>query len=367
MNQAARALSSSPSCRYLFFLLCIRFIGPGSFLCIPPQENALLSYLSLFCARSSHNMQRIADDPTRATCPSFEDPVWEFLRRTLVDAHQGDQPLTMEEAAQQMKDAWARENQLKVDAWNIQLQQDAAEREGRERVTREAEEEQQARQAAEAEEARKESDKKKPKLLPFDPERQIEEWVEARPASYAINKLNNLEYVELDYFTPKSCKEASADVNRSVSHDALTFTQQGDTFAIRPLAGMRPSKHIRCDEELGWEEMMDAKNIMLHFMAKSGLWPDEHAVSIATLYMNLDCHPRKGQKNGKAALILYQSRARREWFEALKRGEGFNLALIRDEYLRSLAEEVNSTIQERENAIRDRDIEQVGAPLSKTK
>ena len=76
-------------------------------------------------------------------------------------------------------------------------------------MTRKAEEAQQARQAAEAEEARKESDKKKPKLLPFDPERQIEEWVEARPASYAINKLNNLEYVELDYFTPKSCKEAS--------------------------------------------------------------------------------------------------------------------------------------------------------------
>ena len=130
---------------------------------------------------------------------------------------------------------------------------------------------------------------------------------------------------------------------------------------------MRPSKHIRCDKELGWEEMMDAKNIMLHFMAKSGLWPDEHAVSIATLYMNLDCHPRKGQKNGKAALILYQSRMCREWFKALKHGEGFNLVLIWDEYLRSLAEEVNSTIQERENAIQDRDIEQVGAPLTKTK
>ena len=82
------------------------------------------------------------------------------------------------------------------DTWNIQLQQDAAEQEGQERVTREAEEAQQACQAAEAEEACKESDKKKPRLLPFDPERQIEEWVEARPASYTINKLNNLEYVE---------------------------------------------------------------------------------------------------------------------------------------------------------------------------
>ena len=173
--------------------------------------------------------------------------------------------------------------------------------------------------------------------------------MEARPALYAINKLNNLEYVELDYFTPKSCKEALADMNRLVNHDALTFMQQGDTFAMCPLVGMRPSKNIRSNEELSWEEVMDAKNVMLHFMVKSRVWPDEHAVSVATLYLNLDCHPRKGQKNRKAALILYQSHAHMEWFKALKHGECFNLALIKYNHLCSLAEEVNSTIQDREN------------------
>ena len=57
------------------------------------------------------HMPRIVNDPTQAVCPSFEDPEWEFLRLSVVNAHQGDQPLTMEEAAQQMKDAWVRENQ----------------------------------------------------------------------------------------------------------------------------------------------------------------------------------------------------------------------------------------------------------------
>jgi hypothetical protein len=66
-------------------------------------------------------MPCIMNDPTQAICPSFEDPKWEFLRQSAVNAHQGDQPLTLDEAAQQMKDAWSRENQHKITAWDDQL------------------------------------------------------------------------------------------------------------------------------------------------------------------------------------------------------------------------------------------------------
>ena len=69
-------------------------------------------------------MPRITNDPTRATCPSFGDPGWGFLRQSMIVAHQGAQPLTDAEAAQQMKEAWARENELKITAWDAQLEQD---------------------------------------------------------------------------------------------------------------------------------------------------------------------------------------------------------------------------------------------------
>ena len=52
-------------------------------------------------------MPCIVDDPTRATCPSFEDPEWEFLRQNMLDANQGDPALTMDEATWRMKEAWA--------------------------------------------------------------------------------------------------------------------------------------------------------------------------------------------------------------------------------------------------------------------
>ena len=72
-------------------------------------------------------MPCIATDPTWATCPSFKDPEWEFLRQSMVDAHQEDAPLTIDEATHQMKKAWNRENRRKVLAWNAQLEQDKAE------------------------------------------------------------------------------------------------------------------------------------------------------------------------------------------------------------------------------------------------
>jgi hypothetical protein len=100
---------------------------------------------------------------------------------------------------------------------------------------------------------------------------------------------------------------------------------------------------------------------MLHFMGKSGNWPAAHAESIAAFFINLELHPRKLQTNGKKALMVYQSRVRREWFVALKRGDGFNIELIQEDLLRSLAEQLNDAIRDRDNAIRDRVFEQVSA------
>jgi hypothetical protein len=304
-------------------------------------------------------MPRITVDPTRAICPSFEDPEWEFLRQSMVDAHQGDQPLTTDAAALQMKEAWTRENERKVVAWNAQLEQDQAEQAEQDRQTREEEEVQRARLEREAEEECREAERKKPKLNPFDLNRFADRWIEARPASYALGKINKLEYVELDYFTLKGCKEAVADTGTSIGHDTMAFAQVGDTIAIRPLSALRPSKNIRNDEDLSWEEMLDAKNTMLQFMAKSGNWPVAHAESLAAFFVNLEIHPRKQQMNGKRALIIYQSRVRREWFDALKRNDGFNIEPIQNDLLCGLDEELNNTIREKENAIRDWEFEQV--------
>ena len=289
-------------------------------------------------------MPRITEDPTRAVCPNFEGADWDFLRQPMIDAHVGDVPLTVEEATQRMKEAWTRENDRKVVAWNAQVEQDRLEQENRGRLARDEEVARQVQAEKEAEEQRKEAESKKPRADTFDPERAVSGTIDPRPATYAISKVGNLEYIELDYFTVRSCREARADNYKSVSQDTLAFTQLEDTIAIRPLAAMRPSKHIRNDEDLSWEEMLGTKNLMLRVMAKSGVWPVTHVESLALFYANLEMHERAESDLGKRALLLYQSQVRREWYDAFKRKEGFNIALIQDKLLCSMAEEINRDI-----------------------
>jgi hypothetical protein len=300
-------------------------------------------------------MPRITEDPTRAVCPSFEGLDWDFLRQPMIDAHAGDDPLTAEEATQRMKEAWTRENDRKIAAWNVQLEQDRVEQEERDRLAQEEEEARHAQLEREAEEQRREAEKKKPKFGHFDPHRPVNESIEPRPAPYALTKLGNLEYIELDYFTARGCREAIADTTKSISHDTLAFTQLEDTISIQPLAAIRPSKRIRNDEDLTWEEMLGAKNTMLRFIAKSGTWPATHAESMAAFYVNLELHPRVLLPNGKQTLLLYQARVRREWYDAFKREEGFNIELLQDNLLSFMAEEINGLVVAKE-------IEQVQCP-----
>lgn len=173
----------------------------------------------------------------------------------MIDTHIGDHPLTMEQATQRMRDAWMRQNERKIAAWNEQAEQDRLEQEEHDREAQEEEDVCQAQHDREAKEQQSKAEKKKPKLNPFNHKHLAPECIEARPSQYAVNKVNNLEYIELDYFTVRGCKDASADTNKSISHDTLAFTQFEDTFTIHPLAALRPSKNIRNDEDLSWDEM----------------------------------------------------------------------------------------------------------------
>ncbi|KAH9045971.1 hypothetical protein EDB84DRAFT_1265768 [Lactarius hengduanensis] len=292
-------------------------------------------------------MPRIFEDPALSRCPNFQGNEWDFLRQTMIDAHQGGDPLTEEGAAQRLREAWTRENDNQRDAWNEQREQDQAEQEEQDRLAQEEEDAQQALRDKEAEQQRKEAEKKKPKIGSFVRGQGVSNWIEPRPAQYALNKINGLEYIELDYFTIKGCRDAAADSHKSISQDTMAFAHFEDTLALRPLAAVRPSRNIRSDENLGWDEVMYAKNTMLHFMAQSGVWPPEHVDSLAAFFVALELHPRRVKDNGNAILILYQSRVRREWFDAFKRNRGFDIEVINETFMHTLAETVNNRIQDR--------------------
>jgi len=102
----------------------------------------------------------------------------------------------------------ARAQAKKIDLWNKQVLQDQTTRDEEERAEQELAAMRLQEKAKEEEEARREAERKKPKINDFDLDLVMPGHITPRPSSYALNKIKNLQYVELDYFTIKGCNEA---------------------------------------------------------------------------------------------------------------------------------------------------------------
>jgi len=231
-------------------------------------------------------MPRITEDPMKATSPNYEEDEWAFIRQSLIGAHIGDEPLTNEGAVEKLKEAWIQLNDWKIVEWNEQICNDEI---AEEIATQEAREEERRRQMEaerEAEAERKELEKKKPKLNNFNPTKQVDSHIAPRPAAYTLNKIQQLEYVELDYFTLRGCQEAQAEHRKATLQDTFTFAKgDNDIVALRPSLSLKALKNIKMDNKLDWLEIGIAKNMMLHHMKTSGVWPEKHLMSLATFYV----------------------------------------------------------------------------------
>ena len=116
VNSFSRVATRSPSCAIL-------------------SEDSASDFIKL-----SYKMPRIVNDPTKEVCPSFEGEGWEFIRQLDIIAHQGPHPLTDDQVLQHIKDAWQLDHDVRVAAWNKQLEQDQAEQQVLEWQTHEEEE-----------------------------------------------------------------------------------------------------------------------------------------------------------------------------------------------------------------------------------
>ena len=71
----------------------------------------------------------------------------------------------------------------------------------------------------------------------FDILKGVEDALAPRPAPFAINKLDNFEYVELWYFTPEGCADAS-DFSKSSADEAFGLAQIDDVMALKPISSL---------------------------------------------------------------------------------------------------------------------------------
>ena len=188
-----------------------------------------------------------------------------------------------------------------------------------------------------------ETTKKKPSYVDFDINAPIASRIPHSPSEYAVGKVENIEYVELWYFTTEGCREAGK-ATPSVADDTFGILKTNTGIALQPLKATKASKNAIVDEHLSWEQIMTARHTFINVANHVG-WNQKLTLALAQFYINLE--GLKSEGYNPRALILYQAVVRKRWHDALKgRGDPFNISIINDELYAKL-----------ENQIRDRDLE----------
>jgi hypothetical protein len=171
--------------------------------------------------------------------------------------------------------------------------------------------------------------------------------ISPRPSPYAISKLEQFEYVELWYFTQEGCADAYTS-HTTQAEDTFGFTKVDNIMALRSVSSLRASKNAINDANLTFRQLSMSKVLFLDYAAKAG-WPagpGEHLDKLSKFFLDIECHPDRAQPNGEHVLLTYQARVRRDWHDALKRDQGFDISKFSEDLLRSISTEIWSLVQQ---------------------
>lgn len=186
---------------------------------------------------------------------------------------------------------------------------------------------------------------KKPVFIDFDLGTTIGDRIPHNPSQYAVGRIENMEYVELWYFTSEGCKEASK-ATPTAADDTFGLLSTDSGLALQSIKATRASRNATADEHLTWEQIMTARHTLIQTANRVG-WPQKHTFALAEFYIKLEGLKADGYNS--RALLLYHAVVRRQWHEAMRgRGTPFNLSIINETLLAKL-----------ENQIRDRDQEEL--------
>lgn len=179
--------------------------------------------------------------------------------------------------------------------------------------------------------------------ITFDPDVRIATTLTARPADYAIKRIEARKHVPLWYFSREGLREAARMVRQSDENDTLAVTKADEgQVTVRSAGSLAASKNAKLDHQLSFSEFMYAKNLFLTAI-DNAKWGDDTTDSFNWFFHNLDNHPmREEGDRGERALLLYASRARADWHDKLALRKAYNIATINEDLLAKIARELDS-------------------------
>lgn len=272
---------------------------------------------------------RIINDPHLEVIPDHAGAHYDVLRNALTQ-----NGMTVDQAIQALDDSWNQNHGARVQAWNVQVQDDAA------AAALAQQQDQAPNQDVPPEPPMQgvEGEKKKPKMKDFDDGTTVGNYIAPRPAQYALRRIEEFEYVELWYFTPEGCNDAT-HLQLTQYDDTFGLTKVDDMVSLKSISSLKASKSVILDADLSFRQVSMAKNAFIPLMTKYH-WSAKAINAFAQLFTQLELHPFRQREFGERALITYQARVRREWHDQLKLGSAFNIGVINEDLLQSIYKEL---------------------------
>jgi len=302
-------------------------------------------------------------DPFLEDEPDFTSEAFAAARQILIDAG-----IPQETAVQATRDSWVAHRQIRHIAWVQARQEEEA---GHAEAERRRTEEEEARRREEEEErarnppnpgraisARAIDDDDAPavKLPAYPMGIGVPPEETLRPSEFARQKLIKREYTELWYFTREGCAEAlrMAHLETSDANDLFTFARDStharnnDSIRLKAYSGAKPSPNAKNDMLLTWDQMVFAARKYIATMREER-WPEDYVKGMLSFFFNLDHIRSQRGYNVDAALLEYQATIRREWFDALRRKEPFDIAHFSQERFSNIQSRL--TLEKHEKAL----------------
>lgn len=152
----------------------------------------------------------------------------------------------------------------------------------------------------------------KRKIAKLNPNRTIPNKLPLMVSRYAIEKVQNMEYVLLWYFTKEGIEDAASS-SSVILDNSLCLQRTESGYTLQQDKAAKASKNAVEDHKLDWIQIVTAKH---NLIAAAKNWPEEYRTSLMTFFINLE--EQKAAGADEDALIIYQAEARRDWHTALE-------------------------------------------------
>lgn len=149
-----------------------------------------------------------------------------------------------------------------------------------------------------------------------------------------------MEYIELWYFSPGGCHEAST-TSRSTSDldNTFGFAKVDGIVALKTIASFKASQKAVQDYRLSWWQFDLVKTSFLIHIEKN-IWPEKHQQSLALFFTLITNHKHRMHLWGEKALLHYAGFMHHEWHDRLMQNQGFNIGLFNNSLYSSISDDV---------------------------